>query len=66
MKKYKKNDLRLRLQAKMGETVSEKEFARWIGIYCEMTNQPDEIRTAKVLDREQVKLLSEWLGYELF
>ena len=65
MKKYKKNDLRLALQAKMGQPVSEKEFARWFGIYCDMTGQPDDIRNAKELPADEVEALSQWLGYEL-
>lgn len=65
MKKYKKNDLRLALQAKMGQPVSEKEFARWFGIYCDMTAQPDDIRNAKELSANEVAALSKWLGYAL-
>ena len=65
MKKYKKNDLRLALQQRMGQEVSDKEFARWFGIYCDMTGKTDAIRNAKELDSAEVQALSEWLGYEL-
>ena len=65
MKKFKKNDLRLTLQAKMGQPVSEKEFARWFGIYCDMTSHSDDIRNAKELSADEVEALSQWLGYEL-
>ncbi len=65
MKKYKKNDLRLVLQANVGQPVSEKEFARWFGIYCDMTGQSDDIRNAKELSANEVDALSKWLGYEL-
>lgn len=65
MKKYKKNDLRLALQAKMGQPVSEKEFARWFGIYCDMTCQSDDIRNAKELEQAEVEELGDWMGYEL-
>lgn len=65
MKKYKKNDLRLVLQAKMGQPVSEKEFARWFGIYCDMTGQSDDIRNAKELEQAEVEELGDWMGYEL-
>jgi len=65
MKKYKKNDLRLALQAKMGQPVSEKEFARWFGIYCDMTGQSDDIRNAKELEQAEVEELGDWMGYEL-
>ena len=65
MKKYKKNDVHLTLQAKMGQPVSEKEFARWFGIYCDMTGQSDDIRNAKELSANEVDALSKWLGYAL-
>ena len=64
-KKYKKNDLRIALQRNMGQPVSEKEFARWFGIYCDLTAQPDAIRNAKELSATEVNELSSWLGYEL-
>lgn len=64
-KKYKKNDLRIALQRNMGQPVSEKEFARWFGIYCDMTGKPDAIRNAKELSASEVNELSSWLGYEL-
>ncbi len=66
MKKYKKNDLRLSLQTKMGQPVSEKEFARWFGIYCDLNAKSDDIRNAKELSATEADALSEWLGYELF
>ena len=64
-KKYKKNDLRLALQRSMGQPVSEKEFARWFGIYCDTTGKPDDIRNAKELSASEVNELSSWLGYGL-
>ena len=64
-KKYKKNDLRIALQRNMGQPVSAKEFARWFGIYCDITGKPDDIRNAKELSASEVNELSSWLGYEL-
>ena len=59
MKKYKKNDLRLALQAKMGQPVSENEFARWFGIYCDMTAQPDTVQTTR-----DKKFVFSFVGYQ--
>jgi len=65
MKKYKKTSLRLTLQTRMGQPVSEKEFARWFGIYCDRNAKPDDIRNAKELPADEVEELSRWLGYKL-
>lgn len=70
VKTYKKSALRKTLEKKMRKTkpgtkVSAKEFARWFGIYCDMTGKPDDIRNAKELSANEVKALSVWLGYEL-
>lgn len=70
-KTYKKADLRKTLEKHMrkqekGATVSAKEFARWFGIYCDMTSKSDEIRNAKMLEEPEVDQLSAWLGYPLY
>ena len=70
-KTYKKADLRKMLEKHMrkqekGATVSTKEFARWFGIYCDMTKKSDEIRNAKMLEEPEVDQLSAWLGYPLY
>ena len=70
-KTYKKADLRKTLEQHMrkqekGATVSAKEFARWFGIYCDMTGKSDEIRNAKMLEEQEVDQLSAWLGYPLY
>ena len=65
MKKYTKSQLRLTLQKNMHQPVTEKEFSRWFGIYCERTHQPDEVLNAKELTAEQVDDLAKWLGYPL-
>ncbi len=64
-KRYKKNELRLRLARNMQTNVTAKEFARWFGIYCDMKNKQEDIRNAKELSAAETTELAEWLGYEL-
>jgi hypothetical protein len=45
--------------------VTNKEFARWFGIYCDMTGKSDDIRNAKELPKAEVDELAEWMGYAL-
>ena len=66
MKKYKKSTLRLTLQRNMGQPVSDKEFARWFGYFCDIFGKPDEIRNAKEIASDTIAELSSWLGYPLF
>lgn len=70
IKRYRKGTLRKRLEkemlkVKMETKVTNKEFARWFGIYCDMTGKPDEIRNAKLLSATEVDQLATWLGYPL-
>jgi hypothetical protein len=70
VKKYRKGTLRKRLEKEMQKVkkdtkVTNKEFARWFGIYCDMTKKSDEIRNAKMLEEPEVDQLSAWLGYPL-
>lgn len=64
-KKYKKNDLRLKLQENMKQDVSVLEFAKWIRWYCERENQPTTIIRAKKLSAAEVEGLENWLGYSM-
>lgn len=64
-KRYKKNELRLRLARNMQTNVTAKEFARWFGIYCDMKSKTEDIRNAKELSAAETAELAEWLGYEL-
>ena len=69
-KRYSKSNLRKRLEQEMQKVKTEtkvtaKEFARWFGIYCDMTGKSDEIRNAKMLEEPEVDQLSAWLGYPL-
>ena len=65
MKHYPKSTLRLTLERNMRQPVSDKEFSRWFGIYCEMTHQPADVLTAKELTTPQVDNFANWLGYPL-
>lgn len=68
-KKYKKNDLRLTLQANMrarrGEpelTVSPMEFSRWLRYYCEDAGLSEDVQKAKTLPESVVDAFGAWLG----
>jgi hypothetical protein len=70
IKKYRKGTLRKRLEKEMQKVkketkVTNKEFARWFGIYCDMTGKSDDIRNAKLLSASEVDQLASWLGYPL-
>lgn len=71
-KKYKKNDLRLTLQANMrarrGEpelVVTPMEFSRWLRYYCEDMGLPEEVQKAKTLPESVVDAFGAWLGDSL-
>lgn len=68
-KRYKKNDLRLTLQANMrirrGDldlTVTPMEFSRMLKCYCELHNLPEDIMRAKELPESLVDEFGTWLG----
>lgn len=65
MSKHKKNDLRLKLQEQMGQSVRPMEFARWLRYYCDLHHLPDEINRAKTLDTSLADEFGTWLGYPL-
>ena len=72
VKKYKKSELRARLEQRMQEywkdptiKVTPMEFSRMLKTYCEKFGLPDEIRRAKELEDPLVDALSTWLGYPL-
>lgn len=64
-KRYKKNALRLRLSDAMGQNVSPMEFSRWLKIFCETCNLPENIMRAKELDSSLAEAFGSWLGYRL-
>ena len=68
-KRYKKNDLRLTLQANMRKrrnepdlTVTPMEFSRMLKCYCELHNLPADIMRAKELPESFVDEFGTWLG----
>lgn len=72
VKKYKKCELRARLEMGMQEywkdsmiKVAPMEFARMLKTYCEKFGLPDEIRRAKELEEPLVNAFGTWLGYPL-
>lgn len=72
VKKYKKSELRKKLEKSMQERwdnptikVTPMEFARMLRTYCECANLPDSVRRAKELDEPLVDAFSTWLGYPL-
>ena len=71
-KRYKKNALRLTLQANMRKrrsepdlTVTPMEFSRMLKCYCELHNLSADIMRAKELPESFVDEFGTWLGYKL-
>ena len=71
-KRYKKSALRKTLETNMRLrrneptlTVSPMEFSRWLKIYCEIFDVPEEVMRAKELDEPFVDDFGKWLGYPL-
>ena len=68
-KRYKKHDLRIRLQANMrkrrgepGLMVTPMEFSRWLRYYCEITGLDEKLLKAKTLPDSVVDGFGKWLG----
>ena len=68
-KRYKKSVLRKTLETIMGLrrnepelTVTPMEFSRWLKIYCEIFEVPEEVMRAKELDESFVDEFGKWLG----
>ena len=49
----------------MSVEISANEFGRWLQIMDETKGIPHYDKLSKTLDAEQVRAVSEWLGYEL-
>ena len=49
----------------MSVEISANEFGRWLQIMDETKGIPHYDKLSKTLDTEQVRAVSEWLGYEL-
>ena len=68
-KKYKKSALRETLERNMRIrraepelTISPMEFSRWLKIFVENFNLPEEICRARTLEEPIVDAFGEWLG----
>lgn len=71
-KKYKKSALRETLERNMrlrrsepNLTVSPMEFSRWLKIYVEKFNLPEDICRARTLEESIVDSFGAWLGDSL-
>ena len=71
-KKYKKSVLRKTLERNMrfrrsepNLTVSPMEFSRWLKIYVEKFNLPEDICRARTLEESIVDSFGAWLGDSL-
>ena len=62
---FTKKELAASISRQLGVTISPNEFGRWLQIMDETTGIPHYECMSKSLDSEQVKAVSEWLGYEL-
>ena len=62
---FTKKELAASISRQLGVTISPNEFGRWLQIMDETKGIPHYDRLCKSLDSEQVKAVSEWLGYEL-
>ena len=62
---FTKKELALSISRQLGVSISTTEFGRWLQIMDETKGIPHYDKLCKTLDAEQVKAVSEWLGYEL-
>jgi rubrerythrin len=62
---FTKKELAESISRQLGVTISTNEFGRWLQIMDETKGIPHYDKLCKRLDAEQVKAVSEWLGYEL-
>ena len=62
---FTKKELAQSISLQLGVTITPNEFGRWLQIMDETKGIPHYDRMCKTLDAEQVKAVSEWLGYQL-
>ena len=62
---FTKKELAQSISRQLGVTISTNEFGRWLQIMDETKGIPHYDKLCKRLDKEQVRAVSEWLGYEL-
>ena len=47
----------------INDTITSEEWSDWIQYWCDRTNQPDEVRQAKLLSFDKARELGTWFGY---
>ena len=62
---FTKKELAQSISRQLGAKISTNEFGRWLQIMDETKGIPHYDKLCKCLDAEQVRAVSEWLGYEL-
>ena len=62
---FTKKELAASISRQLGVSITPNEFGRWLQIMDETKGIPHYDKLCKTLDSEQVKAVSEWLGYEL-
>ena len=62
---FTKKELAQSISRQLGVTISANEFGRWLQIMDETKGIPHYEKLCKSLDTEQVRAVSEWLGYQL-
>ena len=62
---FSKKELAKSISRQLGVAISPNEFGRWLQIMDETKGSPHYDKLSKTLDAEQVRAVSEWLGYEL-
>ena len=62
---FTKKELARSISRQLGVEISANEFGRWLQIMDETKGIPHYDKLSKTLDAEQVRAVSEWLGYEL-
>ncbi len=62
---FTKKELAASISKQLGVRISPNEFGRWLQIMDETKGIPHYDKLSKNMDAEQVRAVSEWLGYEL-
>ena len=62
---FTKKELARSISRQLSVEISANEFGRWLQIMDETKGIPHYDKLSKTLDAEQVRAVSEWLGYEL-
>ena len=62
---FTKQELAQSISRQLNANISTNEFGRWLQMMDETKGIPHYDKLSKSLDAEQVRAVSEWLGYEL-